>query len=187
MISRNHSQIQYQSKYCFLQSKFEAGLIRVLDQLLREMERRLLAQSALVEHKVEDLKVAFEGFISCIEERDRYPSTAEQVSDASHHSSEAGTTFAREDNVGTQLLTIDRRLCEIASAVGAKSAAGAVDKEEDCKRLKEKLKGALELERALQPKLPGDQYRVTWVEYVFGICKPDGRLGKRGSRWNLPA
>jgi hypothetical protein len=31
------------------------------------------------------------------------------------------------------------------------------------------------------------EYKQTrWLDYIFGICKPDQRIGKRGSRYSLP-
>jgi hypothetical protein len=68
---------------------------------------------------------------------------------------------------------------------------------EDWKRLKERLKEAMgyqhdALTEQLTPKtntfmdnlfgtwMP--KYTVDWKEYIFGICTPDGRLGKEGSR-----
>ena len=76
------------------------------------------------------------------------------------------------------------RLGAIAHAVGASSRAdgGDEDEDENCKRLKERLKGAMELEGNLHALSPGHQERATWMEYIFGICKPDGRIGEMGSR-----
>jgi hypothetical protein len=62
--------------------------------------------------------------------------------------------------------------------------------QEDRKRLKEKLKVALESES--QGGLQGlqrfafadpDRAKEEWLEYFFGICKPDRRNGKQGSRY----
>jgi hypothetical protein len=64
--------------------------------------------------------------------------------------------------------------------------------QEDRKRLKEKLKSAFEAVqlaggaggggRALLGARGGRPPAKPWLEYVFGICPPDQRIGKRGSR-----
>jgi hypothetical protein len=52
----------------------------------------------------------------------------------------------------------------------------------DRKRLKEKLKEAMEQKNETSvSKLV--QKSIGWAEYIFGICKPNGRLGKEGSRF----
>jgi predicted RNase H-like nuclease (RuvC/YqgF family) len=71
---------------------------------------------------------------------------------------------------------------------------------EDWKRLKERLKEAMGYQRNALNEVHAQKTntcmenlfgtwmlrtRVDWKEYVFGICTPDGRLGKEGSR-SLP-
>ena len=90
------------------------------------------------------------------------------------------TAASGEDNLGIQLHNMEMRLDEIADLVGAKSRNATEDKLEECKRLKEKLKSALELEK-LQLRI--FEQKETWMDYIFGICKPDGRVGKMGSKW----
>ena len=58
------------------------------------------------------------------------------------------------------------------------------DDNEDRKRLKEKLKEALESDRRRRLR-PIVSARQQWLEYIFGICKPDRRNGKRGNRFGL--
>ena len=49
----------------------------------------------------------------------------------------------------------------------------------DCKRLKERLKKSLRLQGK---NFSSESESVTWLEYIFGICDPDQRVGKIGSR-----
>jgi hypothetical protein len=77
--------------------------------------------------------------------------------------------------------SMDRKLDRIAAAVGVKSVGNDGDDEADRKRLKEKLKVAIELDRRSRIRTIVSQSEV-WLEYMFGICKPDQRIGKRGSR-----
>ena len=51
----------------------------------------------------------------------------------------------------------------------------------DCKRLKERLKNAMKAE--VQYTAMAD--KVAWNELIFGICAPDARKGKEGSRHAL--
>ena len=59
----------------------------------------------------------------------------------------------------------------------------AGDDDEDRKRLKERLKGALDSDRR---QLHAESMNAAegWLEYVFGICRPDHRIGKLGSRFD---
>ena len=90
------------------------------------------------------------------------------------------TAAAGKVNLCMQLHSMERRLDEIADMVGAKPRNAIEDKLEESKRLKEKLKSALELEK-LQLRI--FEQKETWMDYIFGICKPDGRVGKMGSKW----
>ncbi len=72
------------------------------------------------------------------------------------------------------------KLESIAEAVGVTAEANAGDDDADRKRLKEKLKEALEEEQ--KERLLARKEIEPWMEYIFGVCKPDGRIGKRGSR-----
>ena len=55
------------------------------------------------------------------------------------------------------------------------------DDNEDRKRLKEKLKEALESAQRNRLRQVESEQEV-WMEYLFGVCRPDGRIGKMGSR-----
>ena len=50
--------------------------------------------------------------------------------------------------------------------------------QEERKRLKERLKEAVETKASTEMTYKNS----SWMEYIFGICKADGRLGKEGSR-----
>ena len=81
----------------------------------------------------------------------------------------------------TKLRLIDKKLGQISASLGIKSGANDGDDEEDRRRLKEKLKAAIEVDRRSRILTIVSRSEV-WLEYIFGICSPDQRLGKRGSR-----
>ncbi len=88
------------------------------------------------------------------------------------------------DVVELKLDGMDKKLERIAGAVGVRFGLG-VSEEEDRRRLKEKLKEALE--SATRNRLHEiESEREMWLEYCFGICKPDGRIGKSGSKYVAP-
>jgi hypothetical protein len=79
-----------------------------------------------------------------------------------------------------KLEKLDKKLALIAGAVGARTEPETNEKE-NRRRLKEKLKEALDIAQKHRHRLiesPAEK----WLEYIFGICKPDGRMGKSGSR-----
>jgi hypothetical protein len=76
---------------------------------------------------------------------------------------------------------IERKLDLIVAAVCVSDTDRSQEEAEDRKRLKERLKEALE-QSTNSRKLHLDTEKENWVEYLFGICKPDGRVGKEGSR-----
>jgi hypothetical protein len=78
------------------------------------------------------------------------------------------------------LTSLSHTLALVAKAVGVSDTeedSGA----EERRRLKVKLKTAMEsgTRHSLRHI---ETERETWTEYIFGICKPDGRVGKAGSR-----
>ena len=96
---------------------------------------------------------------------------------------------AQPEAVVGMLHGMNHRLERIAVAVGTnlsdlRGAAKAGDDDEDRKRLKEKLKAALESEAKGRHGVHRNvnATRTDWLEYIFGICKPDRRVGKLGSR-----
>ncbi len=52
---------------------------------------------------------------------------------------------------------------------------------EDRKRLKQKLKDAIEHTHEISTDHVTEN-KVGWPEHIFGMCRPDGRVGKEGSR-----
>ena len=96
-----------------------------------------------------------------------------------------GDSLSSEDGGGSDrrlLRELDRKvdhISEVVCAQGEEVRSG--DDEEDRRRLKEKLKSALDKDRLVktQKNLSGQE---KWLESVFGICEPDARFGKRGSR-----
>ncbi len=92
--------------------------------------------------------------------------------------------FTQESRISNdeKLDRIERKLDTVAAAVCAKEIDRSCEEDvEDRKRLKERLKEALEQSTQSREKsLEAD--KEDWMEYIFGICKPDGRVGKEGSR-----
>jgi hypothetical protein len=84
----------------------------------------------------------------------------------------------------TQFEIIDKKLERISASLGIKNGTNEGDDEEDRRRLKEKLKVAIEVDRRSRVLAIVSRSEV-WIEYIFGICSPDQRIGKSGSRWNL--
>lgn len=81
----------------------------------------------------------------------------------------------------TKFGMIEQKLDRISASMGIKSGTDEGDDEEDRRRLKEKLKDAIDLDRRSRVHTIVSQRQV-WLEYIFGICSPDQRIGKRGSR-----
>ncbi len=80
--------------------------------------------------------------------------------------------------------SIGRKLERIAYALGIRNlnvVDNSADDAEDRKRLMEKLKSAFDNDRMKRFREAGTE-KEKWLEHVFGICKPDQRIGKRGSR-----
>lgn len=92
-------------------------------------------------------------------------------------------TTDRLIEINTKIGAIDRKLEQIAISMGVRGVNTEGDDEEDRKRLKEKLKQAIEADRRSRIRTIVSRSEV-WLEYMFGICRPDQRLGKRGSRFS---
>jgi hypothetical protein len=78
---------------------------------------------------------------------------------------------------------MDPKIEEIAQAFGIdRQDANTGEDEEDRKRIKERLKEALETnyERAKR-----NIKKQSFIEYFFSICKTNGRVGKIGSRFGF--
>ncbi len=83
----------------------------------------------------------------------------------------------------TRFDEMDKKLSRIILAVDTLKSdkMNNCDDEDDRKRLKEKLKLAIEVDRRSRIHTIVSR-REVWMEYIFGICSPDKRIGKRGSR-----
>ena len=78
---------------------------------------------------------------------------------------------------------LNEKIDKIAQAVNVRDEVlqNSVDDAEDRKRLKERLKEAIEKDKASQTR-EIHNYKEAWLEYLFGICQPDKRVGKHGSK-----
>jgi hypothetical protein len=85
-----------------------------------------------------------------------------------------------------RLDSLDRKLNMIAEAVGVRVRAKEEEDAEDRKRLKERLKEALALEKQGKLRSANQDEKESWAEYIFGIAQPNGRIGKMGSRCMRP-
>jgi hypothetical protein len=90
---------------------------------------------------------------------------------------------AQESN-DKRFAVFESKIDGIASAVCSKETNKSEEDAEDRKRLKERLKEALDQTLDSRGK-DQDAEKENWMEYIFGICKPDGRVGKEGSRWSI--
>jgi hypothetical protein len=84
-----------------------------------------------------------------------------------------------DSKIDLRLDAMESRLDKIADAVGVNKVVSQGDDDEDRKRLKERLNEALGDKRYVKRSKNEVE---GWKEYLFGICKPNGRLGKHGSR-----
>ena len=84
-----------------------------------------------------------------------------------------------DGGIGAKLESLDKMLVQIINVLVKSTSEG--DDDEDRKRLKEKLKQAIEADRRSRIR-PIVSRSEMWLEYIFGICQPDQRIGKRGSR-----
>jgi hypothetical protein len=85
-----------------------------------------------------------------------------------------------QENNDRRFDVIESRLNERNNSIYDKEADHSADDAEDRKRLKERLKEALNESKRTRPN--SDNENEDWLEYMFGICQPDGRVGKGGSR-----
>ncbi len=81
-----------------------------------------------------------------------------------------------------KLEIIEKKIERVGEAVGIKNIVKAGDDDEDRKRLKEKLKEALENDHRRRARVISMDKPETWLDYIFGICEPDKRIGKQGSK-----
>jgi hypothetical protein len=95
---------------------------------------------------------------------------------------ETTVTAAKQLDWDSRFGAIDKKLEQIAGAIGFRGPGNENDDDEDRKRLKEKLKQAIEADRRSRVRTIVSRGE-RWLEYMFGICPPDQRIGKRGSRY----
>jgi hypothetical protein len=95
---------------------------------------------------------------------------------------ETETLFEMDTRFGM----INMKLEQISTYLGVNSSVKEGDDEEDRRRLKEKLKAAIEVDRRNRVLTIVSRSEV-WLEYIFGICSPDQRIGKSGSRCQVPS
>ncbi len=81
----------------------------------------------------------------------------------------------------TRLARVEDRIESIAEAIGVTFETKVGDNDADRKRLKERLKEALKFENSDRSLHKTE--KESWMEYIFGICRHDGRAGKVGSRY----
>ena len=82
-----------------------------------------------------------------------------------------------------KISSMDRQLSNIFKMLrgGSEKAEEANVFQEDRKRLKERLKAAVESKDSTNVA----DRTTTWMEYFFGIRKADGRIGKERSRYSF--
>jgi hypothetical protein len=107
-------------------------------------------------------------------ENQRMSESQPEAADLQHHSC---SLLQLETKIGA----IDKKLERMSASMKIKSDANDGDDEEDRRRLKEKLKAAIEIDRRSRVLTIVSNSEM-WLEYIFGICSPDQRIGKRGSR-----
>jgi hypothetical protein len=150
----------------------DSGLtIEQLEHCLEAMERRLEDR---INKKIQSMNERFKE-ITCTHAS---ATAGHAIRAASGKRNGAGS--AEDVSLEKRFAIVESRLESIAEAVGVAAEVNVGDDDADRKRLKERLKEALEGDQTSQSN---HNEKETWMEYIFGICKPDGRVGKRGSRY----
>ena len=85
-----------------------------------------------------------------------------------------------DSELGVKLACLEKMLEQITKVIVVKNVCEG-DDDEDRRRLKEKLKLAIEADRRSRIR-PIVSRAEVWLQYIFGICQPDRRIGRRGSR-----
>jgi hypothetical protein len=151
---------------------------QLCDFTIEKLEQSLSAMEARIEdrinRKIQPIDIRLKEISSAQTSSHAHPALREslekRVSSVEHRLQSISDFFGITEN----------KLESIAEAVGVTVEANAGDDDADRKRLKEKLKEALEEEQ--KERLLKQNEGESWMEYIFGICKPDGRMGKTGSR-----
>jgi hypothetical protein len=137
-----------------------------LDRYLKALEQKLEAQIDQIA-EVLDKKI------------DHIAAVLSKKAKGALHGS--GCNGWHDEKVHARFEILDRKIQKIAYAAGISVTAKRDSKEEDRKRLIERLKEATKVEQNEQAV--DEHIKEPWMEYIFGICKPDGRVGKAGSRF----
>ncbi len=170
-------------------------------ELESAIRREIVSSTRLLDAKINKLTeevaaLAANSIFSSAEASVGVENWAEKPSRGLHSNSEKYSDPTRGDTVQhsmevsgiiqeviRKLDALDKKVESVASAVGVRSGIAAGDDEEDRRRLKEKLKEALDRDRDRRNRVDDDSSEQSvWLEYIFGICRPDQRMGKRGSR-----
>ncbi len=104
----------------------------------------------------------------------------ERLKEISSTSVGIGSAARIKESVERRLLVVENRLESIAVALGVTVQTNACNDEAAQKWLKERLKEVTEVQQRKQTLKHRE--KETWMEYIFGICESDGRVGKRESR-----
>ncbi len=140
---------------------------RQLDRCIKALEQKLDAQ---VDQMADALDAKIDDIAAVL---------SQKAASAIHRS---GNNWCNNDgNVHARFGILDQKIQKIADAAGMSKHLDS--KDEDRKRLMERLKEAMKVE--LNESVT-KHIKEPWMEYIFGICKPDGRSGKSGSRF-VPA
>jgi hypothetical protein len=100
------------------------------------------------------------------------------------------TTLQQEKNteIDKRLASVELHMKGIADTLGVKIKDQSINEipdqdleREDRKRLKQRLKDAIEYKHEISTD-HSTANKTGWTEHIFGICSPDGRVGKEGSR-----
>jgi hypothetical protein len=110
----------------------------------------------------------------------------EHAQDGDEGDPAAGTIqpFEAQDRLlelDAKFVRLEKKLDLMAGSMGLQFPTCEGDDDDDRKRIKEKLKLAIEADRRSRFRTIVSRSEV-WLEYIFGICRPDQRLGKQGSR-----
>jgi hypothetical protein len=133
-------------------------------------ERHILAPRSLEIDKIEELSSASQG------RPEGDLDTAISIMPLAPPQTAAGLL-----DLSTRFVAMDKKLDKISQSMGIMVGVNDGNDDEDRRRLKEKLKVAIEVDMRNNIRFVVSRGEV-WMEYIFGICAPNQRMGKRGSR-----
>ena len=165
-------------------SEIESAIRREISKNTRYLDAKIdsIAEAVASFHSVDPTSTSMD---AAVMEESRRERTAKELNSDSGKS--CGTPHGEKEQLPIKemvqkLDSLHKKIENISSALGIRSGMAAGDDEEDRRRLKEKLKEALDRDRRTRISDVTPEHAV-WLEYIFGICKPDQRVGKRGSRY----